>query len=199
MSDTEDDILEAATKLFLQRSYDAVSIKDITEAVGVTKGALYHHFSSKEELFSEVIGREFHAYQIDFGRLPKHSFHAFYRAVFKEMKHLFIVPTATPNGKERGLQFNHFRLIWDAMQVVDGFSKSVGKYFVCEQTAWSDVVGQAVTKGELRPELEPDRVGELFFSASSGCWLRCLMRGQAEAIPEAVLSYWDDLYALLKA
>lgn len=98
MSDTKDDILEAATKLFLQRSYDAVSIKDITEAVGVTKGALYHHFSSKEELFSEVIGREFHAYQIDFGRLPKHSFHAFYRAVFKEMKHLFIVPTATPNG-----------------------------------------------------------------------------------------------------
>lgn len=81
MSDTKDDILEAATKLFLQRSYDAVSIKDITEAVGVTKGALYHHFSSKEELFSEVIGREFHAYQIDFGRLPKHSFHAFYRAV----------------------------------------------------------------------------------------------------------------------
>lgn len=73
MSDTKDDILEAATKLFLQRSYDAVSIKDITEAVGVTKGALYHHFSSKEELFSEVIGREFHAYQIDFGRLPKHS------------------------------------------------------------------------------------------------------------------------------
>lgn len=70
MSDTKDDILEAATKLFLQRSYDAVSIKDITEAVGVTKGALYHHFSSKEELFSEVIGREFHAYQIDFGRLP---------------------------------------------------------------------------------------------------------------------------------
>lgn len=48
MSDTKDDILEAATKLFLQRSYDAVSIKDITEAVGVTKGAFYHHFSSKE-------------------------------------------------------------------------------------------------------------------------------------------------------
>lgn len=55
MSDAKDDILEAATKLFLQRSYDAVSIKDITEAVGVTKGALYHHFSSKEELLGEVI------------------------------------------------------------------------------------------------------------------------------------------------
>lgn len=199
MSDTKDDILEAATKLFLQRSYDAVSIKDITEAVGVTKGAFYHHFSSKEELFSEVIGREFHAYQIDFGRLPKHSFHAFYRAVFKEMKHLFIVPTATPNGKERGLQFNHFRLIWDAMQVLDGFSKSVGVSFVCKQNAWSDVVSQAVANGELRSELESDRVAELFISASTGCWLRCLMRGQAAEIPKAVLSSWDDLYVLLKA
>lgn len=199
MSDTKDDILEAATKLFLQRSYDAVSIKDITEAMGVTKGALYHHFSSKEELLGEVIGREFQAYQIDFERLPKQSFHAFYRAVYKEMWHFILEPAVKPDGNDCGLQFNHFRLIWDAMQVLDGFSKSVGVSFVCEQNAWSDVVSQAVANGELRSELESDRVAELFISASTGCWLRCLMRGQAAEIPKAVLSSWDDLYVLLKA
>lgn len=85
------------------------------------------------------------------------------------------------------------------MQVLDGFSKSVGVSFVCEQNAWSDVVSQAVANGELRSELESDRVAELFISASTGCWLRCLMRGQAAEIPKAVLSSWDDLYVLLKA
>ena len=199
MGDTREDILEAATKLFLQRSYDAVSIKDITEAVGVTKGALYHHFSSKEELFGEVIGREFHAYQIDFGRLPKQSFHVFYRAVYKEMRHFFLEPVAKPDGKDCGLQFNHFRLIWDAMQVLVGFSRRVGSHFVLDQEDLVEVVGKAVASGELGSELEPERVAELFFSASSGCWLRCLMRGQAAEIPTAVLSSWDDLYALLKS
>jgi len=44
-------ILGAAEKLFLARNYANVAMDDIAEAAGVTKGALYHHFRSKKDLY----------------------------------------------------------------------------------------------------------------------------------------------------
>lgn len=45
-----DQVLAAAVLLFTQRGYDATSVSDITGRLGVSKAALYHHFSSKEEM-----------------------------------------------------------------------------------------------------------------------------------------------------
>ena len=42
-------------KLFAEKGYDATSVDDITQAVGVAKGTLYYHFSSKEEIFNFLI------------------------------------------------------------------------------------------------------------------------------------------------
>jgi len=44
-------ILEAAQTLFLSKNYADVTMADIARTSEVTKGALYHHFSSKEELY----------------------------------------------------------------------------------------------------------------------------------------------------
>ncbi|MBX0326426.1 TetR/AcrR family transcriptional regulator [Oscillochloris sp. ZM17-4] len=47
-------IIEAATHLFMQRGYKAVSITDIIKAAEVTKPTLYYYFSDKEELFVQM-------------------------------------------------------------------------------------------------------------------------------------------------
>jgi len=54
MNETRAHLLRVAGRLFLQSNYYGVSIQDITRAAGMTKGALYHHFTSKEQLFEEV-------------------------------------------------------------------------------------------------------------------------------------------------
>lgn len=48
-------IVDAARGLFATKGYDAVSIDMIAAAAGLTKGACYHHFASKQELFERVI------------------------------------------------------------------------------------------------------------------------------------------------
>lgn len=48
-------ILAAAATLFTARNYAEVTMDQIADAGQVTKGALYHHFSSKEELYLELI------------------------------------------------------------------------------------------------------------------------------------------------
>jgi AcrR family transcriptional regulator len=47
-------LIEAAHDLFMRRDYDEVSIAEILERSGVSRGALYHHFPSKLELFRAV-------------------------------------------------------------------------------------------------------------------------------------------------
>jgi AcrR family transcriptional regulator len=50
-------LLAAATRLFADQGYDRTSVQEIVEAAGVTKGALYHYFGSKDDLLHEIYGR----------------------------------------------------------------------------------------------------------------------------------------------
>ncbi len=51
-------ILETAMQLFLKKGYEQTTIQDIIEALGdLSKGAIYHHFKSKPEIFDAVMNR----------------------------------------------------------------------------------------------------------------------------------------------
>ena len=48
-------ILSAAQRLFIQHGYHGLAMREISEAVGVSKAALYYHFKDKEELFLAIL------------------------------------------------------------------------------------------------------------------------------------------------
>lgn len=48
--DTKGEIRAVALELFVERGYDATSLREIAERLGITKAAVYYHFSSKEEI-----------------------------------------------------------------------------------------------------------------------------------------------------
>lgn len=57
---TVEKILDAAQRLFLEKGYENTTIQDIVgELGGLTKGAVYHHFKSKEEIMDAVNDRMF--------------------------------------------------------------------------------------------------------------------------------------------
>jgi AcrR family transcriptional regulator len=47
-------ILTAAVELFAEKGFDATSVQEIVERAAVTKGALYHYFSAKDDLLYEI-------------------------------------------------------------------------------------------------------------------------------------------------
>jgi AcrR family transcriptional regulator len=48
-------ILKVAQRLFTQRGYDGVSIRDLAQECGLAKATIYHHFHDKEDLFFHVL------------------------------------------------------------------------------------------------------------------------------------------------
>lgn len=50
-------LLEAATRLFAQNGFESTSVQEVVEAAGVTKGAMYHYFGSKDDLLYEIYHR----------------------------------------------------------------------------------------------------------------------------------------------
>lgn len=59
-------ILDSATKLFLEKGYENTTIQDIVNDLGdLSKGAIYHHFSSKEDIIEAVSERMYYDFKIE--------------------------------------------------------------------------------------------------------------------------------------
>ena len=55
--DTKERILETALELFAQSGYLGTSMSDIAKELGITKGALYKHYTSKQEILDSIVER----------------------------------------------------------------------------------------------------------------------------------------------
>lgn len=72
MAENRRRILDAASRLFRERGFDAVSVSEVMKAAGLTHGGFYGHFSSKDDLVAQALthvlaaasgeGGDFHRY-----------------------------------------------------------------------------------------------------------------------------------------
>lgn len=53
---TRAQLIDVATRLFATRGYEGTSVESVLAGSGASRGSLYHHFRSKEALFSAVVG-----------------------------------------------------------------------------------------------------------------------------------------------
>jgi TetR/AcrR family acrAB operon transcriptional repressor len=54
---TREQLLDAAERIFLERGVGHATLAEVADAAGVTRGAVYHHFASKAELFEAMVAR----------------------------------------------------------------------------------------------------------------------------------------------
>ena len=108
-------LFETALELFGERGYHAVSVRDITQALGQQPGALYFHVESKQQLLYEIslIGVEEHRDRVrdallDAGRDPVDQVRAMTRAhVFGHLDNTALVRVAS---RENAVALTHEQL-----------------------------------------------------------------------------------------
>lgn len=70
--DTRQKILDAALRLFANSGYDAVSVGEIAQAVGIKAPSLYNHFPGKRAIFDALVEATAAQYEEDTGKIDIH-------------------------------------------------------------------------------------------------------------------------------
>lgn len=60
--DTKEIILKVALKLFSEKGYDGVGIRDISKEIGIRESAIYKHYSGKQDIFNSILKDIDHRY-----------------------------------------------------------------------------------------------------------------------------------------
>ncbi len=164
MDNTKDFIIEESFKLFLNRSYEAVSINDISLAIGLTKGALYHHFKNKEELFKSVVDKYLFIPEaivnVETISLLEHIKQCAAQAE-RIIKTLFgFKMVFTP--------INYMSLFADAFRHYPGYAELKGAFINNEIEKTRKVLENAIKSGEIRADINPSLIATNFFSINMG-------------------------------
>ena len=68
--DTKERILKIALELFAEKGYLGTSMSDIANRLGITKGALYKHYTGKQEILDSIVER---MNQMDYERAQEYE------------------------------------------------------------------------------------------------------------------------------
>jgi AcrR family transcriptional regulator len=145
MIDTElaprERILAEATRLFVTYGYNGISMREIAEAVGVSKAGLYYHFKDKQDLFLAILGENLSS----IGRLARQSVGASAREQIGQLvRSLF----AQPSEQRAIIRLASVEMAHLSPQARADFGRDYQEQFIGQITA---ILQAGVARGELRP------------------------------------------------
>ncbi|MCX6271112.1 MAG: TetR/AcrR family transcriptional regulator [Bacteroidetes bacterium] len=190
----KDNIIDRAFGLFLNQSYEAVSISDISKAIGVTKGALYHHFLNKEDLFKAVIDKYLIIKDLDYIdeaiTLKEHIQQTINKASLS-VQHLF-------NNNFPFVPINYISLFIDAFRHYPGFAEDKENLFgrIIENNKL--VMDNAVRRREIRDDIDTSTMAINMFSITIGIASNFFCHNSPESSIKILQSQMNEFYKVLQ-
>lgn len=188
--ETRSKIIEYSTKLFLEKGFKGVTISDILKTTGLSKGAFYHHFSSKEELFVELM----QSLIDEFAEIPYDTFDnsSLYNFYVDYINHL-------TNKPEKNVinSFQYTTLLYDAMKIIPDLRNRIKVIKDTEEKNWLNVVRNARENGEIDTPMGDEQITRMFLASSSGVGMNqsSIDDGDRKSI---LIDLWNAFYNGLK-
>jgi TetR/AcrR family transcriptional regulator, transcriptional repressor for nem operon len=200
MSDAKAHIMMVSLRLFLQKNFKEVTMKEIVRETGLSKGAFYHYFESKEQLFYEIIDFFFAAIlEFDFTKLPGDSLRHFYHQYADQINTQRFQFLAGDNGeREDFITLNFFALLFDAFKLFPEFRSKMELYHKKEMKAWTTAIQNARSSGEITSPLTDEQIAQIFMFTSDGLTMNLTMDSNTEDLDKKLASLWDHFYETLK-
>lgn len=200
MKDSRENILLTSLALFLRKGFKEVTMKDIVDNTGMSKGAFYHYFSSKEQVFSEVIDHFFTArMDIDYSEFPQDSLSGFYTGILRhfEAGRAAITRMIHTNGST-AFSSNYYYLIFDAMRILPDFKEQHKLQQKDELNAWKKIISVAKKNEEISTQLPDEQLARLFIYLGDGLNLNLVLNEDVNKKKNELKGLWDALYQTLK-
>jgi len=187
--ETRSRILEMAEERFARQGYDATGVAEICHLAGVSKGAFYHHFPSKQALFLELLDRwlgeldtQLSAMRFEATTVPQGLLHmaAMTRHVFET------ADGRLPIFLEFWSQAARDRTVWQA--TIDHYRRY--------QRFFADIIADGIREGTIRP-VDPQEAAQVLVSLAVGLVVQGLLDPQgsdwAEITREGVRMFLEGL------
>ena len=157
---TRQKILDAAMDLFSEVGYAAAGLGEIIERAGMTKGALYHHFDSKEALATAIIEQGDNLTRDAFGHVCQSSSPALENLIHG----VFVVTDLLVSDKAA-------RTAEQLARGLAEFNNAASHVWPNRLDAMTTQARRAITEGDLRDGLDPQVVSESILNAMLGAQL----------------------------
>lgn len=191
----KNEIITAALRLFLLRGYKYVSLVDVANEVGITKGGIYHYFSSKEDLLQVSVHRLFDDLKAKYLSLFNQN------KSLREILEVFIVEREVETyfkrvfGIEQDLDcINAASFILEVMQCYPHIHKKIDDDQVEICASIAKLLRTASLKGEIRDDIDYDVLSLVIFTVVNG-------HGPVETFykeRENRKKIFEDFYKLIK-
>jgi TetR/AcrR family transcriptional regulator, transcriptional repressor for nem operon len=199
VNDTKEHILKTTLLLFLQKSYRDVTMREIVEKTGLSKGAFYHYFTSKEELFKEIVTRFMTTGSANYSSFDKTSLRKFYLDYIDSLESSLKQLSNMVDEKEReSFNFNFFLILFEAVGRFPEFLKMELQQHRRDIDAWKKIIAVARKKGEIQSENTDEEIAQLFLFCSDGVFLRFINSDKPVTFPDFLRSAFNSIYKNLK-
>lgn len=176
--ETRDQILTAAVQLFCKSGYEASAVADICNLAGVSKGAFYHHFPSKQTLFLAIIEEWLKGIdtQLFTERGKGEKVPQSLTRMAKTLGFVFKAASGQlPMFLEFMVQASRDKTIWNA---------TIAPYRRYQQQ-FHELIAQGQSEGSIKSEINPELASRVLISLAVGI----LLQGVVD--PEA--ANWDEV------
>lgn len=175
-----DEILDAALELFAQKGYDRTSVREIARQAGLSQAGLLHHFSTKEDLFLEVLRRRDDRSSDSAAPTHTHSVDRLIRAVDR-------------NANEPGLV-----RLFVAMSAESAEDDSEARAFFAARYEWlleqiAEDVRRHQASGDIAADLDADDAASLLVATADGLQIQWLLNPESVDMPARIRTLWDAL------
>jgi AcrR family transcriptional regulator len=167
--ETRTHIMEAALRRFANHGYNAASVDEICAEAGVSKGAFYHHFASKQAIFLALLERWLQSVDATLATAHQPSVPATLLNMADMLPNIFAVADGRlPMFLEFWLQASRNEKVWAA---------TVAPYQRYQQY-FAEMVRQGIAEGSFRADIEVEATAQAIVALAVGLVLEGLLASQ---------------------
>ena len=167
-------------------------MKEIVEETGLSKGAFYHYFESKEKVFEEVVKYFYNNFLIsDYSHFPKTSLKEFYEHYIKTLE-------TYDDFDYVGFDANILMFFSDACKKVPDFLEIHTAQRKKERWGWIQVIETAKRNKEIKTHIPNEDLAIMFLLLSDATIMDTLSQKQGHESLKMMKKNWDHLYDLIK-
>lgn len=196
---TRDKIIKTALEFFISNSYEATSLKDVAAEVGISKPAIYHHFSSKDELFMEAVNAFLNELDSIFSKMTslEGELKSNLKSTLTSLEGLISHYHNYINVEKDMVLLRFYFFIYDAIKSFPEIRKKFNDLYTKTMYSLKDLLRKSQDKGVIRDDIDCETLSFQINAMIEGTFLLSILDPQM-ALDRVGKKIFENLWTMIK-